>query len=138
MALKAPNTVCKNRNCTKGKDGGRKVFYSCKYCVHTVSKYSIACCDECYEEYLAQVVDARSKKEQIDMLPERIDMSKSEVRSLVAEADTVEVIRETEFELAEELTKAPNKGYALIVEQINEELDAETEADEDEYEEEGA
>lgn len=127
MALKIPNTICKNRNCTKGKDGGRRIFYSCKYCVHTISKQSIACCDECYEEYLAQVAEARQQHQQMDLFPERTDMSKDEVYDLIMTASTEDVIRETEEELAEELSEDPMLGYGLIVCRINEQLNEKNE-----------
>lgn len=126
MALKAPNTVCKNRNCTKGKDGGRKIFYSCKYCVHTVSKQSVACCDECYEEYLTQVTKARENGTPLtfeEKLPERIDMTAQEVYELVMEADTNDVVAETEKELAEELAEEPSHSYSVAVKKINRKID---------------
>lgn len=126
MALKAPNTVCKNRNCTKGKDGGRKVFYSCKYCVHTVSKQSVACCDECYEEYLVQVTKARESGNPLtfeEKLPERTDMTVEEVFELVMETPTEVVVEETEQELAEELAEEPHHSYGRAVKKINEKID---------------
>lgn len=123
MALKKPNTICKNRNCTKGKDGGRKVFYSCKYCVHTVNKRSVACCDECFEEYIRQVNEARAHKDPVDLLPERTDMSQDEVYDLVMKADHETVVRETKEELSEELAESPELGFGQIVDQINEEID---------------
>ncbi len=123
MALKKPNTICKNRNCTKGKDGGRKVFYSCKYCVHTVSQQSVACCDECYEEYLQQLKEARAHKQPVDLFPERTDMSKDEVQALVLDTPFEDVIQETNAELAEELAEDPDLSYGQIVNQINEKLD---------------
>lgn len=123
MALKQPNTVCKNRNCTKGKDGGRKHYYSCKYCVHSVSWRSVACCEECYEEYLRQVKEAREHNEPVDLFPERTDMSVDEVYSLVMDADPDEVVRETEEELADEIEEFPWLGFGQIVDRINEQLD---------------
>lgn len=126
MALKKPNTVCKNRNCTKGKDGGRKVFYSCKYCVHTISKQSVACCDECFEEYLAQVTEAREKGAPFtfeERLPERTDITGEEVLNLVMETPTEQVVAETEKELAEELDGELNRSYSVAVRKINEALD---------------
>lgn len=130
MALRAPNTVCKNRNCTKGKDGGRKIFYSCKYCVHTMSRQSVACSDECYEEYLAQIAAARAHGAPLvseESMPERIDMTPDEVFELIMETETEEVIAETEEELADEMSEFPECSYGMIVERINEELNAENE-----------
>lgn len=130
MAQKKPNTLCKNIHCTKGKDGGRKLFYTCKYCVHTVSNQSVACCDECLKEYLHQIAEARNHgtpRTFEEMLPERVDMTQEEVMELVMETPTEEVVRETEEELAEELAENPTCGYGLIVEHINAELDEDSE-----------
>lgn len=134
MALKKPNTVCKNRNCTKGKDGGRKVFYTCKYCVHTMSNLSVACSDECFEEYMKQVAEARNHGTPLtfeEKLPERTDMTQEEVLELVMATPTEEVVAETEEELADELAEEPTHSYGMVVKRINEELDAENEEEGD-------
>lgn len=125
MALKQPNTICKNRNCTKGKDGGRKHYYTCRYCARTANWRSVACCEECYQEYLKQVAEARANNQPPDLLPERTDMTKDEVYTLVTEADLEDVVRETEEELAEELAESPELGFGQIVDRINEQLDEE-------------
>lgn len=123
MALKKPNTICKNRNCTKGKDGGRKHYYSCKFCVHTVNKRSVACCDECYDEYQKQVEDARAHNQPVNLFPERTDMSQDEVRSLVMDTPYEDVVQATKEELAEEIEEFPGLGLGQIVDRINEQLD---------------
>lgn len=126
MAQKKPNTLCKNIHCTKGRDGRRKLFYTCKYCVHTVSNQSVACCDECFHEYMKQVAQARADGKPFtfaEMLPERTDMTASEVMELVMDTATDEVVLETEAELAEELAEEPGVGYGRIVRHINEALD---------------
>lgn len=96
-----PNTICKNKYCTHGKDGGRKHYYSCHYCVHTENWRSMACCPECYEAYLQQVKEARSHHENTDTLPDRTDMTKQEVEALIKSADTGEVFEQTVKELKE-------------------------------------
>lgn len=123
MALKQPNTICKNRNCTKGKDGGRKHYYTCRYCVHSVSWRSVACCEECYEEYMRQVVAAREHNEPVDLFPERTDMSQDEVRFLVLDTSYEDVVQATKEELAEEIEESPWLGFGQIVDRINEQLD---------------
>lgn len=125
MATKQPNTICKNRNCTNGKDGGRKHYYACRYCARTANWRSVACCEECYQAYLKQVAEARANNQPPDLLPERTDMTKDEVYTLVMEADLEDVVRETEEELAEELAESPELGFGQIVDRINEQLDEE-------------
>lgn len=122
MSVKKPNTLCKNVNCTKGADGGRKHYYSCKYCVRSENWRSMACCWECYMAYNEQVMAARSHGIVTDMLAERTDMEKSEVEDLM-KAPVDDVIRETELELADEIENSPSKGFDEIVDEINAELD---------------
>lgn len=134
MALKKPNTLCKNIHCTKGKDGGRKLFYTCKYCVHTMSNQSVACSDECFEEYMKQITEARNQGSPfsfLEKLPERTDMTQEEVYDLVMETPTEEVVAETEEELAEEIAEDPMHSYGLIVKRINEKLDEENDEEGD-------
>lgn len=123
MALKQPNTICKNRNCTKGKDGGRKHYYTCRYCVHSASWRSVACCEECYDEYMKQVAEAREHNEPVNLFPERTDMSQDEVRSLVMDAYYDDVVKATKEELSDEMEEAPGLGFGQIVDRINEQLD---------------
>lgn len=123
MALKQPNTICKNRDCTKGEDGGRKHYYACRYCAHSENWRAVACSWECYLAYSEQVIEARRKDEPVDMLPERTDMSHDEVVELM-NAPTEEVVAETMEELAEEMAEHPSMGFGEIVDSINEELDA--------------
>lgn len=123
MALKQPNTICKNRNCTKGKDGGRKHYYTCRYCVHSISWRSVACCPECYEAYMEQVADARGQNKFIDRLPARTDMSADDVLYLVTEASTEDVVRDTVDELSDELIKYEGLSFGQIVDHINMDLD---------------
>ena len=123
MALKQPNTICKNLNCTKGKDGGRKHYYTCRYCVHSVSWRSVACCEECYEEYMRQVAEARAHNQPVDLFPERTDMSQDDVRSLVMDTSYEDVVQATKEELAEEIEESPGLSLGQIVDRINEQLD---------------
>lgn len=119
MALKKPNTVCKNRDCTKGENGGRKHYYACRYCTHTENWRAMACSWECYMEYQAQLIEARSKNEPVDLIPERTDMTRDEVVELIS-LPTEQVVEETLEELADELEEHPTMGFDEIVDSINE------------------
>lgn len=123
MAIKKPNTLCKNRNCTKGTDGGRKHYYACRYCTHSENWRSVACSWECYMEYQAQLIEARSKNEPVDTVPERTDMTRDEVVTLISETPAEQVVAETEVELFEEIEANPSMGFGEIVDAINAELD---------------
>lgn len=125
MASKAPNTICKNVNCHNGDDGGRKHYYSCRYCAYTANWRSVACCEECYDAYMAQVSEARARGRTVDLLPERTDMDQDEVYNLIHNADIEAVVKQTKDELEAELTEHPEWGYAKIVDDINTQLDAE-------------
>lgn len=124
MALKQPNTLCKNRDCHKGVDGGRKHYYTCRYCAHSENWRAVACSWECYTAYMEQLAQARGTWTKDELLPERTDMTKEEVVSLISETPTEQVIEETEEELAEEMSENPGLGFGDIVDMINVELDA--------------
>lgn len=124
MALKKPNTICKNQCCTKGIDGGRKHYYACRYCTHSENWRSMACSWECYLAYQAQLIEARDNNEPIDLIPERTDMTREEVIALINETPTEQVIEETMAELADVLIESSAMGFDQIADAINEELDA--------------
>ena len=94
-----PNTVCKNVNCTKGKDGGRKHFYACKVCAKRQAWRSLTCSVDCYIEYMDQVHAARSNGKPVDYLPDRTDMTKEELEVMINETPEEEVIAEMKREL---------------------------------------
>lgn len=123
MAIKKPNTICKNRDCHKGEDGGRRHYFVCRYCTHTENWRAVACCWECYMAYQAQLIAARSNRETVDLLPERTDMTRDEVHALIFDTPVEQVIADTEAELAEELEEHPSMGFSDIVDIINQELE---------------
>ena len=123
MAIKKPNTICKNRDCHKGEDGGRRHYFVCRYCTHTENWRAVACCWECYMAYQAQLIAARSNREPVDLLPERTDMTRDEVHALIFDTPVEQVIADTEAELAEEMEAHPSMGFSDIVDIINQELD---------------
>lgn len=124
MAVATPNTICKNTLCTKGTDGGRKRYYTCRYCVASGNWRSVACSPECYDAYCRQVMEARTKNIDIDLTPDRTDMSKDEVRQLIDSEDTEAVIQESREELADVFEEHPSMGFADAVDLVNEQLDA--------------
>ena len=126
MAIKKPNTVCKNRDCTYGADGGRKHYYACRYCTHTENWRAVACSWECYMAYQAQVIGARNNNQPVDLLPERTDMTVDEVRELIFDTPTEVVVEQTNIELAAEIDEHPSMGFDELVDAINAELDAKT------------
>jgi len=123
MTTKQPNTLCKNRDCKRGTDGGRKHYYTCRYCAHSENWRAVACCPECYDAYMKQVADARNKPSPAELLPERTDMTVAEVEELIHELPTEQVMAETLGELAEEMAEHPELGIGDIVDMINVELD---------------
>ena len=127
MALKKPNTLCKNRNSTKGVNGGRKHYYACRYCTHSENWRSVACSWECYLEFQQQLIEAREKNHEVDQLPERTDMTKDEVVELSFNTSTEQVVEDTRIELADEIEENPSLGFGDIVDAINKMLDNEDE-----------
>lgn len=117
-----PNHICKNVNCTKGKDGGRKHYYACPTCDKRSSWKAVACSKECFDEYQKQVLDARSKGKSVDVLPERTDMTKKETKELISKSEE-EVFEITKEELKDYAEEIEMDGLNSVVETINQELD---------------
>lgn len=120
MAEKKTNHICKNKNCPNGVNGEPKHYYACNYCDRTNQWRSVACCPECYDEYVKQVLDARSKNTKVDTLPERTDMTKEEVVELM-ETPVEIVLEETKEDLSEYIEDGLTVSEAI--ETINEEID---------------
>lgn len=120
MKINKPNHICKYSKCNLGEDGGAKHYYACDYCDRTDSWRSSACCIEHYELYIQEVLEARSKGNKIDVLPNRTDKSKDEVVELL-ETPVEEVKKRTEAELSEYLED--NKSLDEAIEEINAEID---------------
>lgn len=105
-----PNTLCKNRNCTKGENGGRSFYYSCKFCARTENWKSVACCIECLDEYTKQIEESRRKNKPISKLPERTDMNESQYNELMQTP-----IKQVKEETIKEITDA---GYGEDLDEI--------------------
>lgn len=121
-----PNHICKNRNCKKGVDGGRKHYYACDYCTRTKSWKSVACSYECYEEYVNQVIEARSKDNNVSITPERTDLTENEVNELM-EKPVEEVLEKSKKDLIEYADFDGNVDFEKTIDAINEEIDKENE-----------
>lgn len=118
--IKIPNTICRNKNCTKGENGERKKFYACKYCLKTENWRSFCCSRECFDEYVDAVNKARDK-DISDILPERLDMTKDEILEFM-EKSYDEVIEETKDELSEYIAENPDKSITEIVDIVNSDI----------------
>ena len=122
MSEMKPNHICKNPNCTKGSDGGRKNYYACNYCDHNFNWRSVACSFECYQEYMNAVIEARSKNKEVKVIPERTDMTETEVGELLNKPTEV-VLEETKEQLKEYINEDGSADFAKIVDEINTEID---------------
>lgn len=123
MSERKPNHICKNSNCHRGVDGGRKHYYACDYCDRIENWRSVACSFECWTEYQKQVLDARSKNHTINLLPERSDKSNSEIKELM-EKPVQDVLDETKDELNDYLTEdATSTDIANAVDKINNQIE---------------
>lgn len=124
MAEKKTNHICKNKNCPNGVNGEPKHYYACNYCDRTNQWRSVACSPECYDEYIKQVLDARSKNMKVNTLPERTDMTQEEVQKLMEKP-----VEEVKEEVVADLSDYTDNGLTIseAIEVINEEIDAETE-----------
>lgn len=116
------NTICKYSKCNLGKDGGRKHYYSCGFCVASENWRSMACCKEHYQLYMEEVRHARQSGQETDLLPDRTDLTKEEVRAL-QQKPLDQVKQETEQELSEYAQEDGNLDLIDTVEKINKELE---------------
>ncbi len=122
MADYKPNHICKNPKCTKGKHGGRKEYYACNYCDRVLNWKSVACSEECFEEYQNAVIEARINGKSISLLPERTDMCDKEVNELLNKPIET-VLKETKEELKEFTDIDGNIDFVKSVDKINENID---------------
>ena len=116
------NTICKYSKCNLGKDGGRKHYYACAYCAATDNWKAIACCKEHYDLYVQEVLAEREKGNEPDTLPDRTDMTKSEVKAL-RKKPLKKVKEQTLNELKDYADEDGNIDINEAVKKINEEID---------------
>lgn len=115
MAEIKANHICKNPKC-------RKHYYACDYCGRTQNWRSVACSFSCYQEYMDLVIEERSKGKDVEVKPERTDMTEQEIDALM-EAPIEEVIEKTKEELKDFVDINGNVDFAKAVDEINEKLD---------------
>lgn len=120
MAEIKANHICKNPEC-------RKKYYACDFCGRTLNWRSVACSFACYQKYMDLVIAERSKGKDVEVKPERIDMTEQEVDALM-EAPIEEVIEKTKAELADFADINGDVDFAKAVDEINRELDKKTTA----------
>lgn len=118
--IKKPNTVCRNKNCKNGTDGKRKEFFACKYCLRTENWRSFCCCRECFDKYVNDVNKVRNA-ETSDKLPDRLDMTKDEIKKYM-EVPYETAVKETEQELSEYIAENPDKSITEIIEIVNSDI----------------
>lgn len=118
------NHICKYSGCTLGKDGGRKEYYACNYCDASENWKSMACCKEHYDLYIKEVLAARESGKTVDLLPERTDMTKEEIKILKSKP-LKQVKKETEEELKAYVNEDGKVDIQEAVEKINKEIDGE-------------
>lgn len=141
---RTPNVKCKYSGCTNGTDkhskelnngqeNGPKWSYVCLSCKRTNKWETIACCDEHREAYQQEVLASRAANKPVEdnpMKPIMSDMTNAEYDELMAKP-VEQVEEETKAELAGYEDVIAESGFAGAVEAINAELDAESEAVED-------
>lgn len=120
MAEIKANHICKNPEC-------RKHYYACDYCGRSQNWRSVACSFACYQKYMDLVIAERSKGKDVEVKPERTDMTEQEVDALM-EAPIEEVIEKTKEELKDFADIDGNVDFAKAVDEINRELDKKTAA----------
>ena len=118
------NHICKYSGCTLGKDGGRKEYYACNYCDASENWKSVACCKEHYNLYIQEVLEARSKGKKVDILPDRTDMNKEEIKKMKKKS-LKKIKEETEIELKDYANEDGKVDILEAVEKINKEIDEE-------------
>lgn len=109
-----PNHICKNPSC-------RKHYYACNYCTRTLNWRSVACSLECYQKYMDLVIEERSKGKSIDTVPERTDMTDTEVKALMNKPVEI-VLNETKEALKEYITEDDSTDFSKVVDRINTEI----------------
>lgn len=120
MAEIKANHICKNPEC-------RKKYYACDFCGRTLNWRSVACSFACYQKYMDLVIAERSKGKDVEVKPERTDMTEQEVDALM-ETPIEEVIEKTKEDLKDFADINGDVDFAKAVDEINKELDKKTTA----------
>ena len=120
--IKKPNTICRNPNCTKGSDGGRKYFYACLACLRNESWRAYCCSIECYDAYIEAVLASRSASRE-DKLPERTDMTVAEMEEVLKKPKSEVAAYTAEHEVKDYMDENPNMGLSDIIDLVNKDID---------------
>lgn len=112
------NHICRNPEC-------KKAYYACNFCDKSQNWRSVACSFACYQKYMDLVIAERSKGKNVEVNPERTDMTEQEVDALM-EAPIEEVIENTKEELKDFADINGDVDFAKAVDEINRELDKKT------------
>ena len=120
MAEIKANHICKNPEC-------RKKYYACDFCGRTLNWRSVACSFACYQKYMDLVIAERSKGKDVEIKPERTDMTEQEVDDLM-EAPIEEVIEKTKEDLKDFADINGDVDFAKAVDEINRGLGKKTTA----------
>lgn len=114
-----PNHICKNANCTKGEDGTRCHYFACDICDKKLTWRSMACCKECYDEYMNQISMSRQSR---NLYPERTDMTHGEVVNLVVNENFNTIKTKTMNELAAYSEEIETNGLECVIDKINNDI----------------
>ena len=114
MAEMKPNHICKNPNC-------KIHYYACDLCDRSQNYKSVACSRECFEIYTNLVLESRMKNKKVDILPDRTDMSKEEVKKLMKKP-VKEVEKKTKKDLSDYIKDEEKINLTEIVEKINKDI----------------
>lgn len=116
-----PNHICKFSGCKLGKDGKPKEYYACDYCDRINSWRSVACCREHYDSYIREELDKKSMKTVLDLLPNRTDKTKEEIRQMY-NVPAEQIMEQTRADLKDYL-KDDMSNLNDAIEQINQEIE---------------
>lgn len=119
MIENKPNHICKNIYCNKGDDGGRCHYYACDTCTKTISYRALACSPECFSAYMEQIKIARSHGDDVNLFPERTDMTHDEVVTLITTTPMSEVKEKTISELLDYDEDIKAHGLGTTIDNIN-------------------
>lgn len=120
-----PNTICKYSKCKNGQDGGRKHYYACVYCLGTENWKAMACCKEHYDLYIKEVLANREPIKGDDLLPDRTDMTKEEIKK-VKMKPLSQLASETKEELKDYADENGEININEAVDKVNAEIDSKT------------
>ena len=117
-----PNTLCRNPNCTHGKDGKRNFYYSCRYCLRVGNWRSFACCLECYQEWQKLIEESRSKGKAVITTSERTDITPEQHDEIMS--TPIEDVKKytVDIELSDYKDAITEEGIGATIDKINDDI----------------